>query len=181
MGAITNHDGLPMGADDSMKTRNAWLPMLLVSFLCTCQSVPGRTPEHTPESTTTTPERTATATTVATANAAHGEGVATKGTGADGGPGHAHAIGGGEHSQQAPGHGGGAGVANAQASSSRVDTGRSSSEIPPAGKEFNPPLPNASSLPSGTWYCDMGFVHWAQRDPGTKKCPRCGMDLVHKH
>ena len=52
--------------------------------------------------------------------------------------------------------------------------------VPAAGERFSPPLPNADSLPSGVWYCDMGTVHWAQGDRGTGKCPICGMDLVQK-
>ena len=52
--------------------------------------------------------------------------------------------------------------------------------IPQAGESFSPPLQNASSLPSGVWYCDMGTVHWAQGEKGTGKCPICGMDLVQK-
>lgn len=52
--------------------------------------------------------------------------------------------------------------------------------VPPAGERFSPALPNASSLPSGVWYCDMGKVHWAQGEQGTGKCPICGMDLVQK-
>jgi hypothetical protein len=53
-------------------------------------------------------------------------------------------------------------------------------EIPLACEGFNPPLPNAVSLPWGTWYCDMKSVHWAQGENGTGKCPLCGMDLVLK-
>jgi len=55
-----------------------------------------------------------------------------------------------------------------------------SSVIPANGEQFDPPLPNASSLPLGVWYCDMGTVHWAQGEPGTGKCPICGMELVQK-
>jgi hypothetical protein len=52
--------------------------------------------------------------------------------------------------------------------------------IPQAGERFSPPLPNANSLPSGVWYCDMGTVHWAQSEKGTGTCPICGMNLVQK-
>jgi hypothetical protein len=52
--------------------------------------------------------------------------------------------------------------------------------IPQAGEKFSPPLPNANSLPSGVWYCDMGSVHWAQGEKGAGTCPICGMDLVQK-
>jgi hypothetical protein len=52
--------------------------------------------------------------------------------------------------------------------------------IPQAGEKFSPPLPNANSLPSGVWYCDMGTVHWAQGEKGTGTCPVCGMGLVQK-
>jgi hypothetical protein len=52
--------------------------------------------------------------------------------------------------------------------------------IPEAGERFSPPLPNANSLPSGVWYCDMGTVHWAQGEKGAGTCPICGMNLVQR-
>jgi len=61
-----------------------------------------------------------------------------------------------------------------------IDGSGLSLAIPATGEQFNPPLPNANSLPPGVWYCDMGTVHWAQGDRGAAKCPVCGMNLVLK-
>jgi len=47
------------------------------------------------------------------------------------------------------------------------------------GTEFNPPV-TIDQLPKGVWYCDMGTVHYAARNQGDGKCPRCGMSLTLK-
>jgi hypothetical protein len=65
-------------------------------------------------------------------------------------------------------------------SSGPLDGSGLSLVVPLSGERFSPPLPNADSLPSGVWYCDMGTVHWAQGEKGTGTCPICGMDLVQK-
>ena len=65
-------------------------------------------------------------------------------------------------------------------SSGPLDGSGLSVVVPLSGERFSPPLPNADSLPSGVWYCDMGTVHWAQGEKGTGTCPICGMDLVQK-
>jgi len=61
-----------------------------------------------------------------------------------------------------------------------IDGSSDTLAIPLAGEQFSPPLANTSALPSGTWYCDMGTVHWAQGEQGNGICPVCGMDLVKK-
>jgi hypothetical protein len=52
-------------------------------------------------------------------------------------------------------------------------------EVPREGKQFSPPI-NKSQLPPGVWYCDMGDVHWAQKQEGNRQCPLCKMELRHK-
>ena len=52
-------------------------------------------------------------------------------------------------------------------------------DVPAKGKRFEPPV-QASQLPGGAWYCDMGTVHWAQLEEGSKACPLCKMDLKQK-
>jgi hypothetical protein len=65
-------------------------------------------------------------------------------------------------------------------SSAGIDGSAIGLVIPAAGEKFSPALPDATSLPTGVWYCDMGTVHWAQGDEGSGKCPICGMHLVKK-
>lgn len=52
-------------------------------------------------------------------------------------------------------------------------------EVDADGTEFDPPV-QSDQIPDGVWYCDMGTVHYARRDQGDGKCPRCGMNLVPK-
>lgn len=45
------------------------------------------------------------------------------------------------------------------------------------GSAFDPPV-QATRLPEGAWYCDMGTVHWAAMEkPADGKCPTCSMPL----
>ena len=75
------------------------------------------------------------------------------------------------------------------------DKGKSSEAVPAApaaasaatgpvtvaakGQKFEPPI-KPEQLPADAWYCDMGTVHWAQMEEGTKTCPLCQMKLKHK-
>lgn len=52
-------------------------------------------------------------------------------------------------------------------------------EIPAAGARFAPPV-KVDEIADGAWYCDMGTVHYAQRDAGDKTCKLCKMKLKHK-
>ena len=71
----------------------------------------------------------------------------------------------------------------------RVETSREDAPalVPPAaivtlpaeGARFDPPV-EASAIPEGAWYCDMGTVHYAQPDKGDGTCPVCGMLLSAK-
>ena len=51
--------------------------------------------------------------------------------------------------------------------------------VPAEGKEFKPPI-QASQLPDGVWYCDMGTVEYARKDKGDGRCPICKMRLKEK-
>ena len=53
-------------------------------------------------------------------------------------------------------------------------------DIPPGGKEFEPPIPS-EAVPEGAWYCDMNdTAHWVQHEKGDGECPVCGMFLKEK-
>jgi hypothetical protein len=47
------------------------------------------------------------------------------------------------------------------------------------GSVFDPPV-LISQIPPGTWYCDMGTVHYAQPARGDGVCRECGMPLTKK-
>lgn len=51
--------------------------------------------------------------------------------------------------------------------------------LPAEGKVFHPAV-EASEVPSGAWYCDMGTVHYAASEKGDGVCPVCKMKLVQK-
>ena len=51
--------------------------------------------------------------------------------------------------------------------------------LPSEGKRFDPPV-TPESLPSGSYYCDMGTVHYAQPERGDQTCPICKMKLSLK-
>ncbi len=50
-------------------------------------------------------------------------------------------------------------------------------EVAGTGTRFEPAA-EKSQIPTGTWMCDMGTVHYAAHAPGT--CPLCKMKLVEK-
>ena len=52
-------------------------------------------------------------------------------------------------------------------------------EVSAEGTHLDPAV-ETSQIPEGSYYCDMGTSHYAQLKKGDGKCPRCGMDLVHK-
>lgn len=47
------------------------------------------------------------------------------------------------------------------------------------GSRFDPPI-KIDEVPQGSWYCDMGTVHYAQSEAGDKTCKICKMKLSHK-
>ena len=47
------------------------------------------------------------------------------------------------------------------------------------GQEFKPPVQPAA-IPGGSWYCDMGTVHYARSEKGDNTCPLCKMTLKEK-
>lgn len=51
--------------------------------------------------------------------------------------------------------------------------------LTPEGQRFEPPV-KPESLPSGSYYCDMGTVHYARSEKGDNTCPLCKMKLTHK-
>ena len=51
--------------------------------------------------------------------------------------------------------------------------------LTPGGQRFEPPV-KPESLPSGSYYCDMGTVHYARSEEGDNTCPICKMKLTHK-
>ena len=52
-------------------------------------------------------------------------------------------------------------------------------EVAADGTRFDPPV-QGDQLPPGTWYCDLGTVHYARRDRGSGTCPECGMTLTQR-
>lgn len=50
-------------------------------------------------------------------------------------------------------------------------------EVAADGTEFDPPV-EKEQIPEGAWICDMGTVHYAQKEEGDATCPLCNMDLV---
>ena len=48
--------------------------------------------------------------------------------------------------------------------------------VAPAGSRFDPAIA-PEQLPEGTWYCDMGTVHYARGEKGDGNCAECGMAL----
>lgn len=52
-------------------------------------------------------------------------------------------------------------------------------EVAPEGSRFNPPV-RVTQLPPGTWYCDLGTVHYARPDQGDGQCPVCGLALSRR-
>lgn len=51
--------------------------------------------------------------------------------------------------------------------------------LTPQGQHFDPAI-QAESLPSGSYYCDMGTVHYARSEKGDHTCPICKMKLTLK-
>ena len=49
----------------------------------------------------------------------------------------------------------------------------------PKGRKLEPPV-KPKELPSGTYYCDMGTVHYARSEKGDNTCPICKMKLTLK-
>lgn len=65
-----------------------------------------------------------------------------------------------------------------------------SPDVPPAptpasdavaaeGQRFDPPV-DVSEIPTGSWMCDMGTVHYAAGEAHDGTCPVCGMQLTQK-
>ena len=52
-------------------------------------------------------------------------------------------------------------------------------EVTAEGSTFEPAV-SKDSIPDGSWFCDMGTVHYARADEGDGRCAVCGMQLVHK-
>lgn len=50
-------------------------------------------------------------------------------------------------------------------------------EVSAEGTRFDPAV-EKSMVPTGTWICDMGTVHYASTEHGDGRCPVCGMRLV---
>ncbi len=55
----------------------------------------------------------------------------------------------------------------------------SAAASPAQGTRHDPPV-EPEQLPEGTWYCDMGTVHYSCPDKGDGKCPVCHMKLKQK-
>ena len=51
--------------------------------------------------------------------------------------------------------------------------------LDPGGTKFDPPI-EASEVPRGSSYCDMGTVHYAHPGHSNEPCPVCGMALKYK-
>lgn len=47
------------------------------------------------------------------------------------------------------------------------------------GRKLEPPV-KPEELASGTYYCDMGTVHYARSEKGDNTCPICKMKLTLK-
>ena len=72
----------------------------------------------------------------------------------------------------------------AQASSHQTEdsapkTKTQSAALSAEGERFDPPV-KPESLPSDSYYCDMGTVHYARSTKGDNTCPICKMKLTHK-
>ncbi len=52
-------------------------------------------------------------------------------------------------------------------------------EVAPEGRRFDPPV-QVTQLPAGSWYCDLGTVHYARGQEGDGRCPVCGMALSRR-
>ena len=50
-------------------------------------------------------------------------------------------------------------------------------EVAADGTRFDPPVAK-DRVPTGTWICDMGTVHYASQEQGDGSCPICGMHLA---
>lgn len=50
-------------------------------------------------------------------------------------------------------------------------------EVSAEGTSYDPPVAK-SQVPTGSWICDMGTVHYARSEQGDGRCPLCGMNLV---
>ncbi len=52
-------------------------------------------------------------------------------------------------------------------------------EVPAEGANYDPAVA-IEQIPEGSWYCDMGTVHYARAEKGDGECARCQMSLVQK-
>lgn len=52
-------------------------------------------------------------------------------------------------------------------------------QVAPEGTRFDPPV-RVSQIPPGSWYCDLGTVHYARTARGDAICPVCGLPLSRR-